>query len=877
MKRMLCVLLTVILCFSSVSVFARNSAVADISYLEKMDFPEYSAQKTIGRGSWSAQGHNGAICYDKEGRPLMCFSTQGGFFFVIDLLTGKVKEQHTIIGAYTLAHMVTTAPNGKVYIHFYPELQFNVYDPITSTLTMEVSKHKVHSQDGGCITEDGIVYLGSYDLNGAKVLEYNIETKESKLYGPFDSRVAYIKGVTSDDKYLYVGTGASKELVRMIRYDKETGEQTDFLWNTGGGVVYTAYMINGKIVAYTNGKLHIVDPATLEKEITIPSAHSTLGELEECPYDPNLLYHYLSGAIWQYNFTTREHKRVADCPLDTMLSWAQLPNGEWVLTLRSNFMSDIGYFNPKTNEVTVMKLDAVANAGPNVNSIEITDDGILFTGGYQTSMGAYNINTKEHLFSMPVWHQNEVASSYKGKTYFGVYTDSVVWRYDPEQPVTDDYLTYNFDTVYRGMDANPSMLWDIEDQQDRIFVIEGYKDRLYIGTFCGYNYSGGALAIMSLEDGENPPETELYRHIIPDHSIHGIAIKDDMVYISSTARNGKGEFEYPDTRPQIAVFDINKKEVVKRVTPDFPVVGTSAKSIGEISFGPDGLLYGAVSEKDGLIFAMDPETFEIVRYVALQPGFSKDPMARPAYLRWGDDGFLYTCAGWQVFAVNPLTMEYKKLAVNCSIMTLDHNGNIWFAKGGGVFHIDVNQYDRLQGFLKALESLNQANYTEEEWKALSEAIAEAKKFTEKTDPVIIQDSIRIIKGLRDHDPYIEPQNAIDIVMDGEKLELDYDTTGVTKIYNSRTLVPYRAILEKLGYKVKWDVHKATITAEKEGSTLSMIMNENIYTINGEKVEYDTPPVLLSGRQYIPIRLIAESLGYEVIWNEAENTVELNKK
>ncbi|MBE7014052.1 MAG: hypothetical protein E7419_02455 [Ruminococcaceae bacterium] len=868
MKKFLSIFLAVIICFSSVSVLAFD---AD-------GFPEFMPQVNIGRANWSAETHNGTICYDREGNPLMCFTTQGGFFWVIDLMTGHVRECFNTIGTYIMAHLVSTASDGKVYVHFYPGNVFNVYDPIANTYTVLNDGSGYHSQDGGVITEDDIVYLGEYRDEGARVFEYNIKTNEYKYYPISDVKCTYVKGVTYDDKYIYAGTGTGAENTKMFRIDKETGEQTIFLEDTGGGIIYTAYMINGKIVANTNGRLHIVDPKTLEKEISIPSSHSRQGEIFPSPYDGRVFYHYREGALWCYNTETREHNKVVACPLTETLAWAELSNGDWVLSLRSDAMEKIGYFNPKTNEVTVLNLDRIADAGPNGQGFDISPEGILYRGGYQTSMGAYNINSGEFIFSMPKWHQNEGTGFLNGKVYFGVYVDAVMYRYDPEKPLTEDYLSYNYNNIYQGYDANPSMTFDIEYGQDRPFVVEGYNDKLYIGTMSGYNISGGALVIMEEEDGINPPKAEVYNNIINGQSITGIAVKDNLVYVSSTARNGKGEFEYPDLSPQIIVFDENKKEVVNTVTPDLPVVGTNAKTIGDISFGPDGLLYGAVADRDGLIFAMDPETFEVVRYVSLNTGFEKVPQARQAYLRWGDDGLLYTTCGWDVSVVNPFTMEYKKITPNCSLMTLDHNGNLWYSKGAYVFNRYINQYDRLQGFLNILDTyLNKEDYTANEWAELQKEIEKAKKYTKETDWKDIQDTIRIIKGLRDKKPYVKPTNDIDIIFNGEKLDYDYDTTGTIKLYNGTTYVPYRAYLEMLGYKVTWNVHASKITATKDGSEISMIVHKNDYIFNGEKVESDICPILLSGRQYIPVRLISEKLGYEVKWNEEENKVYVDKK
>ena len=868
MKKFISILLLIAIFVSSVPAFAAD----------EQGFPEFAEQKSIGRGSWSAETHNGTICYDREGNPLMCYSTQGGFFWVIDLLTGKVRQQFTLIGDYIFAHLVTTAPNGKVYIWFYPANCFNVYDPIAGTLEAIAVDTPFTAQDGGCITEDEMIYLGEYNEEGARVFSYDIKTGAERIYTLSDTKCTYVKGITYDDKYIYAGTGVGAENAKMFRLDKETGEETIFLQSPGGGIIYCAYMINGKIIAHSNGQFHIVDPKTLKKENGIRTGHSRQGEIYPSPYNEKEFYHFYADALWKYNTETQENIRMVDCLLDNTLDWAELPNGDWVLALRTNTMEKVGYYNPKTNEVTVFKLDKIADAGPNVQSIEIDDLGLAYCGGYQSSMGVYNTRTEEFVFSMPKWHQNEGVGILNGKAYFGVYSGAFVYRYDPEKPLTDHYLHYKNDDKYDGYDANPSMLWDMADGQDRQFVVKGYNNKVHFGTFSDYNQSGGAYAIMSEEDGVSRPERELYRNVVPGQSLTGLAFKGNLAYIGSTVRNGKGAYEYPEGYAEIVVFDMDKKEVIDRFTPNFPIVGTNVKTIGELSFGPDGLLYGAVAEQMGLVFAMDPETHEIVKYVAVNPAFQREPLARPIYLRWGDDGMLYTTAGWNVYVINPETMDFKQLAINCSLMTLDPDGNVWYAKGSSVFNRKINQYDRLQGFLRQLDIyVKKDNYTEAEWTALQAEIDKARKYTTETDWKEIQDTIRIIKGLRDKKPYVKPTNDINIVFDGKDLEYDYDTTGTIKLYNGTTYVPYRAFLEMLGYKVKWNVHTATITASKDDSEIVMVVHNNEYTINGEQITSDIRPLTLSGTQYIPVRLISEKLGYEVKWNEDENKVYIDKK
>ncbi len=870
MKKIISFILLIAFCFSSFSVLA--------SY--ENSFPNYQPKVNIGRGNWSASTHGGVVCYDREGNPLLCFSTQGGFFFVMDLVTGEILEEYTMPG-YTMSWFQQTGPDNCVYLHVNGLPRFYKYDPVAKTFEgifpESIDPQKPddsfvrYALGGGNLSDDGMLWVSDYETCGGSVYMYDCYTNKITKYGPLDPLAHYVQGVCADDKYIYAGMGIGVENSRVIRVDRKTREQEDFLRDLGVGNVYSCELINDKLLVGINKQLLIVNPETFEIEERI--AHGDRGQQhEQSPYDPNIFYHQRGNGIYEYNIATKEHKRVSKITNMITLGWAELPNGDWVLTLRTNTMEKIGYYNPKTGETVVHDLSRIAETGPAVQSLEISPEGLMFCGGYQTSMGVYNVNTEEFVFSIPSWHQNEGVGFLNGKTYFGTYTDAVMHRYDPEKPL--NVTSYKYDDVYQGPNANPSMVYDIDDGQDRPFVIVGHNDKVYIGTFSEPSKLGGTFTILEEEDGVNPPKAEVYRNVIPEQSVHGIAIKGNLAYLSSNIRNGLGA-ENPHTEAEMAVFDLDKKEVVERFKPELPGIGTGSQAIGSLAFGPDGLLWG-VSNREGLVFAMDPETKEIVKSVSTVPGGNVNS-ARPCYLRWSDDGFLYTIAGWRVSVINPETMEYKRLvSPEVSLMTLDPYGNIWYVRGQTLECIKVYQYERLQRFLKSLEKLDNSNYTQEEWSNLQKAISEAKQFTEDTDEDIIKYAIRDIKGLRDKTPFIKPQNDIDIIFNGKKLEYDYDITGTVKIYNGTTYVPYRAYLEMLGYKVTWNVHSATINAVKEGNEISMIVGKNTYTFNGEKTTFDLCPIILSGRQYIPVRLISEKLGYEVKWNEKENTVEINK-
>ena len=59
--------------------------------------------------------------------------------------------------------------------------------------------------------------------------------------------------------------------------------------------------------------------------------------------------------------------------------------------------------------------------------------------------------------------------------------------------------------------------------------------------------------------------------------------------------------------------------------------------------------------------------------------------------------------------------------------------------------------------------------------------------------------------------------------------------------------------------------------------MKMTIGSNTYECNGVKTEFDVSPLLKEDRTYIPVRVIAESMGYVVGWEDASQTVTITTK
>lgn len=83
------------------------------------------------------------------------------------------------------------------------------------------------------------------------------------------------------------------------------------------------------------------------------------------------------------------------------------------------------------------------------------------------------------------------------------------------------------------------------------------------------------------------------------------------------------------------------------------------------------------------------------------------------------------------------------------------------------------------------------------------------------------------------------------------------------IKNNRTYVPIRFIAEELGYDVKWDGANRKVTMTNDGTTVELTIGSNKMMVNGKTVLLDAPAEIRDDRTFVPLRAIAEAFGEKV--------------
>lgn len=117
---------------------------------------------------------------------------------------------------------------------------------------------------------------------------------------------------------------------------------------------------------------------------------------------------------------------------------------------------------------------------------------------------------------------------------------------------------------------------------------------------------------------------------------------------------------------------------------------------------------------------------------------------------------------------------------------------------------------------------------------------------------------------------VEAGSDVKLQVDGKIVNTDV----APAIVNDRTLVPARAIFEAAGGKVTWVPESPSdITVEYSGKIVKLKIGSKVATVDGAEKTMDVPAQLFPGdRTLIPVRFVAESLGFDVDWNNDSRTV-----
>lgn len=637
---------------------------------------EYQAPVELGPMVNVSLGQTGVIQENAAGENEVYFHTNGlpGSFYALDAETGKVKFTEVTPNSEAVWAM-TVGSDKNVYFSCMSDKKLYRYVPVERRieyLGQNPSGAWVWDLEAAC---DGKIYGGTYapDNTGGKVFEYEIASGTFRDYGTVMKGQDYVRGIGADESYIYAGLGTNIHLFKVDRINGRKSEiivpENPFGLSTGStGKVYDVFIVNNRIFVSINAvNMVVMDKDTHEVLHTFKFSTRISGP---SPYNPDILYYEFETKLYQYDTRSNQSREVElQIPLPPAerfndMQWIEMKSGvkkgKKVLAMVNQYGNCV-FYDPADNWLSFVDLE-INPAPVRIQAIKRGVDGKIYLGGYQRGMSIYNPFAGKIELTIPQFPQPEGIGCLNGRIYYGTYVGAVMYRFDPAEPA--------------ALGVNPKKVYKIEKNQDRPFAVTSGDNKLFVGTIADYGFLVGSLAVYD----EVTDTWSQYNDVVENQSICSLAYKDGFLYGSTTVWGGLG-IQPRASQAKLFVWDVKNSTKADEFALDIPGIDIPPKMIGDISFGPDGLLWGVV---EGTIFAMDVETKKVVKSKMIYPSLYNTSKWKAHDLAWSPDGMIYTTLARKVMVIDPRTLRHKVI-VDCSIsdMVLGIDGSIYYAPESG--------------------------------------------------------------------------------------------------------------------------------------------------------------------------------------------------
>jgi hypothetical protein len=91
--------------------------------------------------------------------------------------------------------------------------------------------------------------------------------------------------------------------------------------------------------------------------------------------------------------------------------------------------------------------------------------------------------------------------------------------------------------------------------------------------------------------------------------------------------------------------------------------------------------------------------------------------------------------------------------------------------------------------------------------------------------------------------------------------------------DGHAMLPLRAIAESLNAQVSFK--DGVITISRGNTTINLTPDSNTAIVNGQEIAIAQPPIIMSGRTFVPVRFISEQLGANVNYIQNGNIVAID--
>ncbi|GAA4430671.1 hypothetical protein GCM10023169_34360 [Georgenia halophila] len=615
-----------------------------------------------------------------DGRQVVYATSNGepASFNMIDVLTGERLFATTIERA-TLGGFIAVAPDGTVY--------FTARSPMNGGLfSFDPHSHEVtHIADDlfgqrvlydGTFDDDGTLYFGTYP--DAKVVSYDPGTGELRDYGTQTEEAAYVFGLGIVDGEIWAGTGPVPHLYRI---DPDTGERTEMHppehvmegadWfisiEPRDDLVFVRLSPRGRydMAVYHRAEGRWLDgvvEGTFDTALTEPARGNRAYFLQG---DVLTGYHLRDERVFATGFEGSElHRAMSDAVGTYGIAVLDLPGYPADTVVGINTDGNLWRYNMATKRGELVPADVLGSPA-GAHSMGVGPDGAVYMGAYLSSGALSRIDPlTQQIEQLRGPKQGDTIISHGDQLVVSSYPGAVVHVGEPG-------------TEWKAFDQVLELGRGAPNYQDRIVAMASVGDRVAVGSVPDYGQLGGALTIVDPQTGAH----EFHRDVVTDQSVVSLAYRDGFVY-GGTSVHGGLSTEPSRDEAELFVWDVSSGT---RVFSDVVVPG--AEVIGELAFGPDGLLRGLTDT--GVVFTFDPGTRAVLGEVETGLATSNAwGLGTALHYRQADDAF-YGVAGGALFTVQRGAAEHDVLVPSgVRRAALDGQGRVYYATDVDVYRLD---------------------------------------------------------------------------------------------------------------------------------------------------------------------------------------------
>ncbi|MEK5464685.1 N-acetylmuramoyl-L-alanine amidase [Paenibacillus sp. FSL R7-0210] len=112
-----------------------------------------------------------------------------------------------------------------------------------------------------------------------------------------------------------------------------------------------------------------------------------------------------------------------------------------------------------------------------------------------------------------------------------------------------------------------------------------------------------------------------------------------------------------------------------------------------------------------------------------------------------------------------------------------------------------------------------------------------------------------------------------IVMDSKELALPKGV--ILENVNGSVMIPIRVVVENLGFEVLWEQSSRKVTVQQDGKSVQLAVGSTTAQADGVNLTLNAAPKQNGGTVLVPIRFVSEQFGLSVGWDNTDKTVYLS--